>query len=81
LIDVESKRLNTGRDGDGGVAHAGVHLARAAGEQLMCECQADAAIGTGDEDGGVFNLHWNFQITGKNSAAWLSGNTGTDKLT
>jgi hypothetical protein len=41
--------MNTELDDSGGVTRAGADLARAAGEQLADECEADVAVGTGDE--------------------------------
>ena len=41
----------------GRIARAGVDLARAAGQQLAREGQADAAVGAGDEGDGVVDLH------------------------
>ena len=46
-------------------------LARSAGQQGAAKSQADAAVGTGDEDDGVFDLHEGFLEWGARSSRRL----------
>jgi hypothetical protein len=57
LGHVQLNRLDAGHRDSRGVPRAGVDLARAAGEQRARECEADAAVGSGDQGNGVVDLH------------------------
>ena len=57
LGHVEPDRLDAGQGDGRRVARTGVDLARAAGQQRAREREADAAVGAGDEDDGVVDLH------------------------
>jgi hypothetical protein len=59
--DVEPQGLYADLLDGGGVSCAGVDLAGTAGEQLARKRQADAAIGTCDEDNGILDLHGELQ--------------------
>src|SRR5207244_8572563 len=41
----------------GGIAGGGVHLACSACQRLACEGQSEAAVGAGDQDGGIGKSH------------------------
>ncbi|MDT4869241.1 hypothetical protein FQZ97_1042610 [compost metagenome] len=57
LGDVEPQGLDAGQGHGGGIARGGVDLAGATGQQFARKGQADAAVGSRDQDNGVFNVH------------------------
>jgi hypothetical protein len=61
LGDIEPQGLDTRQGDGGGVACGGVDLAGTARQQFARKCQADAAVGAGDEDDRVFNVHGRLQ--------------------
>ena len=54
---VQQQGLDTRQRDGRRVARTGVDLAGTTRQQFACKCQADAAIGTGDESDGFFDFH------------------------
>jgi hypothetical protein len=57
VIHVQRDRHDAGQRDLGGIAGGRVDLARAGGQGLAGEFEAEAAVGAGDEDGGVLQVH------------------------
>ena len=55
--DIQTNRLDAGERDAGRVACRGVHLACTARQGVAGKGQPDAAVGAGDEDGGIGEFH------------------------